>query len=312
MTVRTHWTRRTAIAFGGLSFVLPLTGAGPAGSDPWGDIVVSYDPGTNAAAGYSDATVVTGMPERFTGEGVFPSAVTVFNSPFGTDEIVSVGEGGTLVVEFDTPVTDDPDNPYGIDLLVFGNALFVFEGAGVGNPPGFFADPGIIEVSADGMAWHEIPGVFADDLFPTEGYLDHTDPFATTAGSVHSDFTRPVDPALTLDRFAGLTYEQVKALYRGSGGGAGVDLATVGLGEISFVRISVPEGAGLNVEIDAFADVASRQPGDVDLDGVVDIADLLALLAYWGVPAPGAPPADMNGDGVADIDDLLILLANWT
>ena len=50
-------------------------------------------------------------------------------------------------------------------------------------------------------------------------------------------------------------------------------------------------------------------PGDVTGDLVVDVADLLALLASWGVC--GACPADLNGDGMVNTADLLELLANW-
>jgi len=306
-----------AIAGGAMSicsWLSALTTAAPSarGDDPWADQIVAYDAGLGAAPGYADASTTLGHPERFTGEGVFPGAVTAFNSAFGTDEIVSIGEGGMLEVRFDTPVLDDSDNPYGIDLLIFGNALFVFDGAGVGNPAGLFADPASIEVSADGLMWFNVPGVFADDLFPTEGYLDLTDPFATAPGLVESDFTRPVDPALSLDDFAGLTYAQVLSRYRGSGGGAGVDLASVGLPAISHVRITVPADAGFNAEIDAFADVAPRMPGDADLDGIINVTDLLLLLSGWGVPSPGSPPVDMNGDGIVNVSDLLILLANWS
>ena len=50
-------------------------------------------------------------------------------------------------------------------------------------------------------------------------------------------------------------------------------------------------------------------PGDIDGDGDVDTADLLALLAAWG-PCPDCPE-DINGDGVVNTTDLLTLLANW-
>ena len=91
-------------------------------------------------------------PERFTGEGVFPQVVSVFNGPWGTDEIVSIGAGGQLVLKFNTPVTDDPNNSYGIDLLVFGNAIFIDENwpnGECGSPPSLLGEGGLIEVSAD-------------------------------------------------------------------------------------------------------------------------------------------------------------------
>jgi len=50
--------------------------------------------------------------------------------------------------------------------------------------------------------------------------------------------------------------------------------------------------------------------GDLDGDGVVDGADLGALLAQWGT-CDGCS-GDLNGDGVVDGADLGILLANWT
>ena len=49
--------------------------------------------------------------------------------------------------------------------------------------------------------------------------------------------------------------------------------------------------------------------GDIDGDGTVGAADLLALLVAWG-PNP-LHPADFDGDGIVGASDLLILLANW-
>ncbi len=51
-------------------------------------------------------------------------------------------------------------------------------------------------------------------------------------------------------------------------------------------------------------------PGDLDGDGQVGIADLLALLAAWG-PCAGCA-ADLDGDGAVGITDLLLVLANWS
>jgi hypothetical protein len=49
--------------------------------------------------------------------------------------------------------------------------------------------------------------------------------------------------------------------------------------------------------------------GNVDGDGDVDTADLLALLAAWG-PCEDCPE-DIDGDGDVDTADLLLLLAHW-
>ncbi|MDY7107606.1 MAG: C25 family cysteine peptidase [Planctomycetota bacterium] len=55
--------------------------------------------------------------------------------------------------------------------------------------------------------------------------------------------------------------------------------------------------------------VEGGTPGDLDGDGDVDTADLLALLADWG--CIGNCPGDVDGDGDTDTADLLMLLANW-
>ena len=95
--------------------LLTVTGAGFAG--PYASTVVSFEAGSGGAVGYDDPTVALGPPERFTGEGVFPSVVSLASSPFGTDEIVSIGSGGHLTVAFDEPVLDDPANPFGVDPM---------------------------------------------------------------------------------------------------------------------------------------------------------------------------------------------------
>jgi hypothetical protein len=51
-------------------------------------------------------------------------------------------------------------------------------------------------------------------------------------------------------------------------------------------------------------------PGDVDGNGCVDDADLLAVLFAFGCSADcGAE--DLNGDGVVDDADLLMVLFNF-
>ncbi len=51
-----------------------------------------------------------------------------------------------------------------------------------------------------------------------------------------------------------------------------------------------------------------ENPADLNGDGVVNGADLAAMLAQWG----GAGSADLDGDGVVNGVDLAQLLASWT
>jgi len=48
--------------------------------------------------------------------------------------------------------------------------------------------------------------------------------------------------------------------------------------------------------------------GDVDGDGAVNIADLLAIVSAWGT---NDPDADINGDGVVNVNDLLDVMSDW-
>jgi hypothetical protein len=49
--------------------------------------------------------------------------------------------------------------------------------------------------------------------------------------------------------------------------------------------------------------------GDLNGDGVVDIADLLSLLGAFGCTE--CSDTDLNGDGVVSVQDVLILLQVW-
>lgn len=224
-------------------------GAANADASHFASGVVGYTPGTGVFAGYDDPAAALGSPTRFTApESEFGGAVTPFNSSFGAGECVTIGEGGSLTLGFDQLITDDAANPYGVDLLIFGNSFLGID-FGTGRATGqVFSEGGVVELSADGFDWRVVPGAQADGLFPTLGYRDVTEPFPASPGSVLTDFRIPVDPSLS---FAGLTTSELAQAYAGSGGGLGIDIASVGLSEVRFVRISNPFGSGLTPEIDA-------------------------------------------------------------
>ena len=279
------------------------------GQSPFASEVVSYTAGSGAATGFTNPLVALGSPERFTGEGLIPGAVTPFQPAFRPNEIVSLGVGGSLVVRFDHDVADDARNPFGIDLLVFGNSFFTDAVSGAGVVAGIVSEGGRISLSADGVQWTTVPGVDADGMFPTLGYLD-VGPYAVTAGVVESDFLRPVDPTISLGNLAALNYKSLVARYDGSGGGAGIDIGALGLHSVRFVRIEGPTVSGFSPEIDAFADVAPL-PADPDLngDGLVNASDIAMLLSAWG---SADPAADLDAGGSVGAADLAILLSAWS
>ena len=298
-----------------LSSFLLLTpgGLAAAGNSPFANLALSYDPGSNASPGYTTPDAAVGSPQRFTSKGSpFATVVSPFSAAWGETEIVSVGAGGHLELRFALPVLDDPANPWGIDLIVFGNTGFSDAAWPDGVVAGLYgADGGTVSVSFDGANWVEVPGITADGLFPTDGYTD-AGAYDETPGAVPTDFTQPMNPLLTYDDFDGQNLAGVRALYRGAGGGTGIDLASTGLSAISYVRIQVADGALFAPEIDAVADVAPQLPGDANLDGFVDVLDLLEVLAWWGPNVAAGPPADFDGSGAVDVGDVLAVLAGWT
>ena len=237
-----------------LSLVCALSLPSAALASSFASEVISYTPGSNVQPGYTDPNVALGSPGRVTGTGPYDGDVTPFNAPYQASDVVSIGAGGSLTLRFDHPITASPLHPYGIDLLVFGNAFLGIDfNTGLADGT-IFDEPGHISVSQDGVHWTDAPGVFADSLFPTLGFQNTPGPFAS-GGTIPTSYTKAVNPALTAASFAGMDIAQISALYAGSGGGAGIDLAALGLPWIEYVRVYQPAGDTFSTEVDAVAAV---------------------------------------------------------
>jgi len=222
-----------------------------------------------------------------TGEGIFvpetnPVPVVAVSPPFRAFELVSVGGGGRLTLAFDHPVLDEPDNPFGIDVIVYGNAFFNIEGGGSwlnGNPSNTTitgvveSEPGLVSVSQDGTNWFSLAGgPFADTFAPTLGRQFAPDQPVSIPGMANAwwgsptDPTFPLDPSVDATDIAGKTVAQAARLFGESSGGTGFDIAPLALPQhpvegvkwFQFIRI---ERNGLfNPEVDAVADVAPGLP----------------------------------------------------
>lgn len=204
--------------------------------DPYADSVVSYVPGTGENTLYENSSVALGAPT---------GSATMTAPAFSNSQIVGIGTGGELTVEFDTPILNDPSgHADGMDFTIFGNDFFTLGG---GDITGEFDHTGLtVWVSQDNINYYELDAPFgADDSLPTEGT---------------GNPALPVNPSFTLSSFVGLSTGQALSLYDGSGGGASYSISwavnsegqPVDLSSISYIQV---EGSGGFGYVDAFARV---------------------------------------------------------
>lgn len=215
--------------------------------------VIDYDPGTGFAAGFTNTAAALGAPAS-------GNSVTPFSPPFAKSQLVSIGTNGWLTLRFDAPIVNDPSNPFGVDFSIFGNTFFAitngnFSGGGItsGSIGGNNTGATVIQVSADGVNWFTLNPALAptaDNIFPTDGV---------------GDPRVPVNPALTAASFGGLGFAGIRALYNGSAGGTGYDLAWAQDTNGNFVNLPIVRYVRVNVlsnksEIDAIAAVRGTLP----------------------------------------------------
>jgi hypothetical protein len=245
------------------------------GRTQFASTVISYDHGTGFAANFTNSQAALGAPASSSG-------VTPFAPAFSTSQLVSIGAGGSLTLELSTPIVNNPNNAFGIDLLIFGNSFFVVtngSGSSARTSGAIFTSSlsTRVEVSLDGSTWYTLN----TSLAPTIGTLFPTD-------GTGNPLT-PVNPALMSSDFGGLNLSGIRSLYGGSAGGSCFDLSwardgdgnAVDLAIANFVRIDVLSG---RTQIDAISAVPEPSVWALGLAGV-------ALFGLWaGMRRRGAKP----------------------
>ncbi len=319
--------------------------------------VIGYDAGVGghvpdwiSGDPYTDPTTALGRPTvDTTGDDWYipleePAPVVSVYPAFRYFEIVTVGYGGELTVRFDHKVRDNSWNPYGYDLIVFGNASQLIASGGDWTnrdphqtiaSPGLITEPGKVSVSQDGVNWYGFPDpdtsttpplYGADDFATTLGrILDEDDPDESLGGwnlwwGDPTNPTYPLDPGIAPGDLGNKTVAEIAEMYGTSGGGTGFDIGTFDLPLdpqtnmkwIQYVRIEDPDSAVASTEIDAFSDVFARRYGDANLDGYITVGDLGIFAANYGqLQGMGWENGDFNGDGAVNVGDLGMLAANY-
>ncbi|WP_428305346.1 hypothetical protein [Lacipirellula sp.] len=265
-----------------------------AAQSPYATTLVAHNGAFGGAALYNDSLAVLGEPTRVANNndpviGTAPYHIKIvepaYNRDLNGNKIITTlsrrsnGGGydyGFITVKFDQPIVDDPVNPYGIDLNVFGNSFYIGNGFVSDSSDmraynlvgGLFAEPVVISVSPDNVNWYTYAnGPYGDTAFPTQGTQwsgAQYDAIGNGWTSTPTDFTKPVNP--TLDAVLGIQGQQISAanaigMYLNSGGGTGIDLAPSGFSSIQYVRVEAT-AQFRDGEIDGFADVRPMTLGD--------------------------------------------------
>ena len=258
-----------------------------AAESPYGWRVVNSNVSTDDDK-YDDVENVLGRPTAYM-VGQWGGPVSPYNAAWKEGELLTLeGEDDYVVIEFDHDVVDDPNNPFGLDFIVFGNAF------GVGTTDAYYSqdmgpasisftgsgtpEEAYVEVSQDGQTWYAFEdGPFGDDFAPTLGFVydDVTPDTALYSGNrwwgKMADACYPVDPSLSWASLQGVSLAEVAKRYNGSAGGTGFDIGKLNLPTnaqgrkwFRYVRISGMESEVANEkgdfctlpEVDAVADVA--------------------------------------------------------
>lgn len=300
----------------------------------YADTLKAYAQGPGAQPGYTTPSAALGQPS--TGH----TAIAAMNNDTqtGAPLVVSLGQAGSITLGFNTPVRNQPAsarNPYGYDLLIWGNC---FQGGSAVTPEfefGRFQEQGFVEVAAADASGHPIewflilPRIFHDpkqragvprdflpaDLLPPE--IDGDGLFLTsgdlsTSASRFDGFADSVPASgatlanvLSLNTIASITLDN-PATYAIEGlGGSGIDLSRA-------VRQSGP-GVPLLVN-DAFV---FAYPPRIDLIRVTDAraddlnpgaagpvtTEIDGVIVLPDLRECPTPFADADRDGDVDMDD---------
>lgn len=243
--------------------------AGTAQADIFATELVDHSSSLDGSGLYNDPNDLLGKPATYCAgwPATATDHISIVEPSWGDGYITTFNEGDHAVVMFDHQVTDDANNPYGLDFIVYGNAFFVGNGYVADNTDhtsytltgGAFTENVLVSVSQDGLNWYTYEnGSYGDNLFPTNPWVWDPDLYAATGNGwtdIENDYTLPVDPDLESSDFAGLSSYEAMLLYAGSAGGTGFDLAESGYDWIQYIKVEGVSGLA-GGEIDAFADVA--------------------------------------------------------
>ncbi len=264
---------------------------------------------------YNDPTAVLGRPtlkfiDYFGGNIV--DRTKIIEAPYWTDPnsnnvITEISANGQITVKLGRKVYDDPNNPYGIDFIVYGNSFFSASGVSgavsdktdldvASLSSGFFGHPTTVSVSQDGVTWFSYTNIPA--LFPDDSYRWDETNHAWTAEQQNP--TKPLNPYIYTNNFGGQSVASGPDQSAGAAGGTGYDLKASGMPWIQYVRFE-PDTTGDYTVIDAVAAVNPVVVGDALTITPDDLASGHTNLSFQLPFNPSQNLITVNFDSVSDI-----------
>ena len=145
----------------------------------------------------------------------------------------------------------------------------------------------------------------------------------TTIATTGATFTTLGTPAINASNtvaFRAINFLGVKAIHTGSGGatervvGDGDVIGGLTINDVRSSRHALNDAGQIAFRAsftDGTSGIYRANPchADVNGDHVVNVDDLLAVIAAWG--AAGASAADVTGDGIVNVDDMLLVINAW-
>ncbi len=285
-------------ALGLLTLTFLLGAATAAHSQDYAASVVSSN--LTSATPYNNPNAVLGQPTTLFNDTVdTPSGVyhaSMVAPPFNTDSsasndlIASLGNvntgPGSLVVKMASPITHSDSHWYGEDFIVYGVASFSDANYDSVTPTTdmsqfVIADQGSYTLYQNGVPTVSVStdGINFTRLTTTQTFLP-TNPYSWAGISglnpsgwgALNDFTKPVNPDLTVSDFIGQNVAYAdNTLYGGAAGGQAFSLAGSGLSTINYIEFS---GFG---SIDGVAGVSNNPAAVPEASSVVSFGLLLGL-----------------------------------
>jgi hypothetical protein len=263
---------------------------------------------------YNNPTAVLGRPTlQFIDpyDGDVTDRVSIIDDPYnvapnGSDVITEISSGGQITVQLGRKIYDDPNNPYGVDLIVYGNSFFSASGTSgtitdgtdldaVTLISGIYGHPTTVSVSQDGTNWYTYSNTPV--LFPDNAY--RWDDANASWTDEQMNPTKPLNPFVYTNNFGGQSVASGLDQFIGAAGGTGYDLKASGFPWIQYVRVQ--PGAGTYTVVDAIAAVNPVVVGDALPIAPANLASGITNLVFQKPDDLSQSLIAINFDTVSDI-----------